>query len=258
MENKVSNLAEAIRLVVSTFSKSLLLESRVVNILTDYNAFKEVVPSKFILKSIISEGYVDKLLLCQKWDDSCDKLAEKFIAKTGLQPNYVNYVFASLSYGLGWTKKVPKLEEEEKEAVKTHKASASTAPPVPTKATKQKKHKKCENMTDDEFEQYICSKIDWNHDLEQKAGLTFSNFQITQFNFYTGFRILFEVRGKIHTNHLALEYTAYDNKGRLRESSTGFYQTKEDRPKKTGELNVFFNQPLDILDKVTISATYDF
>ncbi len=264
MEKKNCNLPEAIRLIVTTYSKGLLLESRVVNILTDYNAFKEVIQARFILKSIISEGYADKLLSYQGWDDSCDKLIERFIQSTGLQANYVNYVFACLSYGLGWTASIPDLEETKIEGQKTktntsksHKTNSSSSLSTSVKAIKHQKAKKCEKMTDDEFEEYIWSKIEWDHNLEKKAGLTFSNYQISEFNFFTGFKILFEVKGSLKTDHLCLEYTAYDNKGRLRANGTGSYITNENF-KNVREMNVFFNKPLDTLGKVLITASYHF
>lgn len=259
MEKQPNSLPEAIRQVVTTFSRGLLCESRVINILTDYNAFKDLAQAKFILKSIILEGYIERLFMNQEWDESCDKLVERFISYTGIQADYARYVFLSICYGIEWSAEIPQLEEpdtSEEESVKRQKTKKATK----TSATKSKpkRHKKCENMTDDEFEDYIWSKIEWDHNLEKKAGLTFSNYQISSFNGYTGFCILFEMKGKIKTEHLSLKYIAYDDKGRLRASGTCFYQTKEDKMNRTGEMNVFFNKPLDTLDKVIIDADYNF
>ena len=66
------------------------------------------------------------------------------------------------------------------------------------------------------------------------------------------------MKGKIKTEHLSLNYIAYDDKGSLRARGTCFYQTKESKMDRTGEMNEFFNKPLDTLDKVIIDADYNF
>ena len=255
MNKDLNNFAEAIREIVLTFGKGLLCESRVVNILTDYNAFKEVPQAKFILKSMISEGYIEYLIVNKEWNELCDKLLDKFILYTGVQENLVKYVFACLSYGLEWNNIIPVLEINNTNTTTTH-FTPSGAPYPNNNPSMPIINKKCEDMDDDEFEQYIWSKIQWDHNLENKAGLTFSNYQISSFNFCTGFKILFEVKGTLKTEELKLLYTAYDNSGRLRAHDTAVWIFKG-KVKPVDEINVFFYKPLDILEKVTFSASYD-
>lgn len=92
----------ALKNIVNLSGTSILKEQRLVNILADFNAYGDVPSAKFIIKTIIDEGYMEKLLANGKWDLNCDKLVGQFATMTGIVKDNVNYVFESLGYSLGW------------------------------------------------------------------------------------------------------------------------------------------------------------
>lgn len=92
----------ALKNIVNLSGTSILKEQRLVNILADFNAYEDVPSAKFIIKTIIDEGYMEKLLANGKWDLNCDKLVDQFAVATGIVKDNVNYVFESLGFSLGW------------------------------------------------------------------------------------------------------------------------------------------------------------
>jgi len=270
---KCMSFQEAIISVINDYGKDILLKSTIINILNDYNAFQESKAFKVILKHIISEGYLDQIMYMKNWDGAHPQLINRFVENTGFQYDKSLYIVSSLAYALGVSQTLatyhisnPQQQltsqsyglTDSEITFESDQTTEITANTSPKKKKKKITHKSVEDMDDDEFEEYIWSKIEWDHNLEKKAGLTFSNYQITPFNWYTGFKILFEVKGKLKTDHLKLEYIAYDINGRLRANDSGLFVAKGSHVGKAKELNVFFNKHLDTLDKVIISATYSF
>lgn len=92
----------ALKNIVNLSGTSILKEQRLVNILADFNAYDDIPSAKFIIKTIIDEGYMEKLLANGKWDLNCDKLIDQFAAMTGIVKDNVSYVFESLGFSLGW------------------------------------------------------------------------------------------------------------------------------------------------------------
>lgn len=96
----------ALKNIVNLSGTSILKEQRLVNILADFNAYDDVPSAKYIIKTIIDEGYMDKLLVNGKWDLNCDKLIDQFAAMTGMVKDNVSYVFESVCVSLGWLQSV--------------------------------------------------------------------------------------------------------------------------------------------------------
>lgn len=92
----------ALKNIVSINGASILKEKRLVNILADYNAYNDVPSSKFIIKTIIDMGYMEKFVVNGKWDLNSDKIIEQFILTTGMMREFVVYVFKSVGSSLGW------------------------------------------------------------------------------------------------------------------------------------------------------------
>lgn len=92
----------ALKNIVNLSGTSILKEQRLVNILADFNAYDDVPSAKFIIKTIIDERYMEKLLANGKWDLNCEKLIDQFAAMTGIVKENVCYVFESLGFSLGW------------------------------------------------------------------------------------------------------------------------------------------------------------
>lgn len=247
-------LHKALRAVIQTEGEAIITEVRLVNILDDFKAYSDMPTAKYILRAIIADGFARKLLVIGEWNNEAITLASRFAATTGFISELVETIFKSLAYGLEWIENVGISQEIENQKVKSNVSKANTSN---TKRRPKKSAKSVEQMDDDEFEDYIWSKIEWNHSIEKNAGLVFKNYQISSFNWYTGFCILFEIEGKMKTEHLDIKYTAYDLKGRLRAHGTGFFRTSSSKD-KIGEINVHFNKPLDTLDRVIFEGSYNF
>lgn len=102
----------ALEKVIKQFGKNILKEKIVVNLLDDYNAYSEATAFKFILKTIIGEGFMEKLLAIGKWDLNCDKLIDHFVAMTGIQKDYVDYIFRCIGFNLNWISNEPSTDNK--------------------------------------------------------------------------------------------------------------------------------------------------
>lgn len=100
-------LHTALKNIVNLSGTSILKEQRLVNILADFNAYDDIPSAKFIIKTIIDEGFMEKFLANGKWDMNCNKLIDQFVAMTGVAKDNVNYVFESLGVSLGWNCNAP-------------------------------------------------------------------------------------------------------------------------------------------------------
>lgn len=114
-------LHTALKNIVNLSGTSILKELRLVNILADFNAYDDVPSTKFIIKTIIDEGYMEKFLANGKWDLNCNKLIDQFVAMTGVVKDNVSYVFESLGFSVGWN------HIDTAKLVRTNNSGASTA-----------------------------------------------------------------------------------------------------------------------------------
>ena len=69
-------LHTAIRNIVNLSGNDILKEKRVVNILSDFNAYEVLPSAKFVLKNIIEEGFMTRFLELKEWSLECDKLID--------------------------------------------------------------------------------------------------------------------------------------------------------------------------------------
>lgn len=99
-------LPKALRMIIDTDGYDIIKDIRLVNILSDLNAYNNFPASKYILRAIISDGYTDKLLSIGQWDLNAVSLYQHFVSTTGFQNDIVHYVFQSLAFGLGYINSV--------------------------------------------------------------------------------------------------------------------------------------------------------
>lgn len=91
----------ALKNVIRTDGKNIIKDVKLIHILNDLNAFQNSRASKYILKSIMAEGYMDKILNLNTWDGVAYSMIQKFASNTGFDMDSVELVFCSLAYGLG-------------------------------------------------------------------------------------------------------------------------------------------------------------
>ncbi|MDE5773840.1 MAG: hypothetical protein K2H86_05235 [Muribaculaceae bacterium] len=254
-------LHQTLKHIIRTEGNDIVTDLRLVNMLNDLNAWQDIKGGKYILRAIINDGFAQKFLHIGRWNNDAINLASGFASTTGFKPDLVELLFKSLAYGFGWIKEWENISAKPISVqTSTLQRSGSNVSRTNTSINKQstkKSIKAVEKMNDDEFETFIWSKIEWDHIIEDIAGVSFKNYHITPFNCYTGFRIQFEIEGRIKTVHLNITYIAFDSNGRICAYGTGFYMTKESKD-RIGEINVFFNKDLDKLGSVVFDGSYCF
>lgn len=95
-------LHKALKYIIQTEGTQILRQSRLVNMLADLNAYQEISSAKYILKAIISDGYMEKFLLIGNWDNQAENLVQKFSKSTGFMQEVVSTIFRSIAYSLTW------------------------------------------------------------------------------------------------------------------------------------------------------------
>jgi hypothetical protein len=96
-------LHKAIKTIIDTDGVDSLNDTRIVNILDDLRAFESLPASKYILRSIINDKYINHLVQIGGWNSKSLALCQQFANATGFQFDYVRLVFQSVAYGLNYT-----------------------------------------------------------------------------------------------------------------------------------------------------------
>ena len=117
---------------VAKFGVDILTDSKIINILRDYDAFADVPASKTILRCIVSEGYSQKIidLRCRKpsfftstlsqhntvnkpegvdWQNKLKSYSDVLAVQNGFQHSLVNYVLDSIIFAIGWSDEEPSI-----------------------------------------------------------------------------------------------------------------------------------------------------
>lgn len=120
----------ALKQIIDTEGKSVLKEQRLINILSDLQAYESIPASKFIITSMINHDYISEILKISKWGAESNQLKNSFVKSTGFNDNYVKLIWDSFAYALGFKNVYDNNEKDEK-----------TPPPIPSYAQNKKKHK---------------------------------------------------------------------------------------------------------------------
>lgn len=99
-------LGDSIKTIVDLKGTSILKNVLVLNILSDYNSFQEIPSAKNVMKHVISEGYMDKILFSHDnqldLHSSCQKHLQELFDKYGFRLDTSTYVINSILEGLGY------------------------------------------------------------------------------------------------------------------------------------------------------------
>lgn len=143
---------DAIISVINDFGKDILSNASFLNFLNDYNAFDESKSFKVILKNLISDGYLDQMLLIKKWDSTSLQLSSRFVENTGFQSDKCEYVLNSLVYALGNSGTIAAYQQSN-----IQQQSRQTQQPAPNKRRQAANNSvlnltssKLENLSDDD------------------------------------------------------------------------------------------------------------
>lgn len=88
--------SNAIKEAIELYGIKILLDVKVANILSDLHAYKHIPSSKYVIRTIVTDGYINKLLKCKERSLEVDRLENQFIKGTGFQKDVVDYVFSSI------------------------------------------------------------------------------------------------------------------------------------------------------------------
>ena len=106
-------LFKALKTVVDLQGNDILKDSRLINILSDFKAYEETPAAKFLLKILINEGLMAKLLVeHNSFTDISTLIAtNKGVLSDiyGFKDNVSEYVLNCLAYAQGWTDEIPSL-----------------------------------------------------------------------------------------------------------------------------------------------------
>lgn len=99
-------LHSAIREIVQSQGQDAILDIRFVNMLIDLNAFNDVPATKYIMRAIINDGYMQKFLQLGEWSSPAMNLSQKYASITGFDIDAIDLIFQSIAYGLAWVQSV--------------------------------------------------------------------------------------------------------------------------------------------------------
>jgi hypothetical protein len=123
-------LYKAIQTVLRQYGKSLIAEERLINFLSDYQAF-DVRATKRVMQTFLQMGY-GKQVLDLDVQNAPDKLLKVSnislqLAQEGFQKKHIAYVLDCICYGLGWQGELPEAidEVEEHESIDKHYISVN-------------------------------------------------------------------------------------------------------------------------------------
>ena len=120
-------LHQALKQIINTDGQDILTQLRVVNILSDLQAYQKIPAAKYIIASMINDGFMLKLLNLGTWNAKSEQLANQFVQITGFQEDMVSVIFQSIAYGVGWKNQVEIPSKPRKKAQPKPKRRPKTA-----------------------------------------------------------------------------------------------------------------------------------
>lgn len=108
---KAKKLPDHIKDVINIHGQDIVKDSRLSSILNDIASFDDVPAAKIVLRTLLKGGYGARLLeignSTKEWQLRVTAFSSEISNKYGFQQDIVEYLLASIVYGLGWTNKIP-------------------------------------------------------------------------------------------------------------------------------------------------------
>ena len=218
----------AIISVINDFGKDILTNASLLNFLNDYNAFNESKSFRIILKNLISEGYLDQMLLIKNWDSNSLQLTARFIENTGFQSDKAEYVLNSLAYALGISNSKADFVQSGQQQSQPNQNPLPNIKQVSSKCSVLSlTASKLEKLSDDdkisykeEAENYLDSILEIKGDYKHELG---TNLKITSYYDpdYNRFIYRMEINGLITTKyecHVFFNFVVYRTDGKVLET----------------------------------------
>ena len=219
---------DAIISVINDFGKDILTNASLLNFLNDYNAFDESKSFRIILKNLVSEGYLDQMLLIKNWDSSSLQLTTRFVENTGFKEDKAEYVLNSLAYALGISSsKVDFVQSGKQQSQPNQNPLPNKKQSTANNSVLSLTSSKLENLSDDdkiaykeEAEIYLDNILQIKGDYKRELGanLTITSDYDPSDN---AFRYRMEIDGLITAKHdynVTFKFVIYRSDGRAVET----------------------------------------
>lgn len=99
-------LSEAIKKIVDTESSKILNSHIFLNFIQDYQGFEEYTAAKYILKTMIDEGFMDHIQFIYDthgtWEDKIASYSQQLKSTYGFKDELVDRTINALMYAFGW------------------------------------------------------------------------------------------------------------------------------------------------------------
>lgn len=100
-------LHQALRHIIRCEGQDILTDLRLINILSDLNAYESIQGSKYILRAIIDDGVASTFKQQGGLTTQAKDIANRFFSNTGFNEEAVLRIFDSIAFGLGWINSMP-------------------------------------------------------------------------------------------------------------------------------------------------------
>lgn len=205
-------LHTAIKNIVGKQGTDYFHDSSFCEALTCMNAFQQNLALQGILKVIIRDGYLDKLLKCRTWGKTSQNILSEFLKIYPMDEAFVEYVMMSIAYGIGILQEEPNLAE-----IKERQNPMLLLVPKQEEESSQKKE--WQYLSVSEREEFLNGLIEIQ---KSNCGMNFTNVYLADESYDNdlSIKINFEINGqlKIKKGEWMNPCVAfYDKKGQIRE-----------------------------------------
>ena len=107
--NVPQSFPEAVRYVVEEWGVDYLRNRSFVNVLNDFNIFRNLPAAKHILQNMQANGYIEKIIAISNWDLDSKSTIIKYVNEFGVKEDLVSYIVASIAYGLQYIISEPQM-----------------------------------------------------------------------------------------------------------------------------------------------------
>ncbi len=230
---KKLDLHVALRNIIDIEGVDIINESRIINILSDCKTFDAMPASKYILRAIIADGYTKRLLSFGKWDVNAMTLCNHFATCTGFQEEYVNLIFQSLAYGLGYLNSITPFNTTNNPPKQPNAISNPNLNASIFQLTYRELNRKSEKFVEkykEDAEAYLDSIIEMSGDWSTLGAEITPSSEYTIYSNDHQLFFLFEIKGPItyrpYSGYLTFNVILQNDKGRVIGKTLGLLDKK--------------------------------
>lgn len=115
------DLYYAIKYAIDIKGNDILMDDNLINILNDFKAYVEVPASKYLIKSMLNEGVMAKLLMERQQSTDIKFLLSSYKNDLteiyGFKIDLAEYVINSIAYALGWINETPSFNKNKVKSI---------------------------------------------------------------------------------------------------------------------------------------------